>query len=152
MKPESAVKFERRFGRVFFPVHRWMFKTTGGRLGGRFEGRPMVLVAMTGAKSGQRREQLIQYMPDGDDFIIVASNGGRPQHPAWLHNVRAHPEIEALSRQAGHRGWTRATAHVLTRDEREAIWPRLDAFYPGYAHYQTLTDRQIEVVRLTPGP
>jgi F420H(2)-dependent quinone reductase len=148
MKPETAVKFERRWGRIFFPFHRWLFKSSRGVLGGRFEGRPMLLMTTTGAKSGQPREILIQYYPDGKDMVVVGSNGGREKHPAWLHNVRAHPQVKVL---AGRR-WLQTTAHVLTPEEREAMWPQLTTFYPGYAHYQTLTGRRIEVVRLTPEP
>ncbi len=148
MKPETAVKFERRFGKIFFPFHRWLFKTTRGYIAGKFEGRPMVLMTHRGAKSGQLRQTLIQYMPDGDNIVVVGSNGGREKHPAWLHNVRANPDVEVLVR--GKRFATHA--HVLTAEERQAIWPRLDAFYPGYSHYQTLTDRKIEVVTLTPKP
>jgi deazaflavin-dependent oxidoreductase (nitroreductase family) len=146
MKPETAVKFERRYGKWFFPVHRWMFKTSRGVLGGRFEGRPMLLMTTIGAKTGKQRETLIQYYPQGRDMIVVASNGGRDNHPAWLFNLRANPEVDVLVRA----GRLHTKAHVLTAEEREAIWPDLDAFYPGYAHYQTLTSRQIEVVRLSP--
>ena len=146
MKPETAVKFERRFGKVFFPIHRWMFKTSRGVVGGRFEGRPMLLMTTTGRKSGLRRETLIQYYPQGKDMVVVASNGGRENHPAWLFNIQADPDVDVLVRG----GAVKTKAHVLTAEEREAIWPELDAFYPGYAHYQTLTSRQIQVVRLSP--
>jgi deazaflavin-dependent oxidoreductase (nitroreductase family) len=105
-----------------------------------------MLMTTTGAKSGLPREILIQYYPQGDDMVVVASNGGRDNHPAWLHNVRKNPRVEV--RLGGKRIET--TAHVLTEADRDALWPTLTAWYPGYAHYQTLTDRRIELVRLTP--
>jgi F420H(2)-dependent quinone reductase len=146
MKPEAAVALERRWGWVVFPVHRWLYKTTRGVIGGKFDGRPMLLMATTGAKSGLRRETLIQYFPDGDDMVVVASNGGRPNHPAWLFNIRKNPAVDVVV----GRKKVRTTGTVLTEAERGAIWPRLTEWYPGYAHYQTLTDRRIEVVRLRP--
>ena len=146
MKPETAVRFERRFGKYFFPFHRFVFKHTRGYVAGRFEKRPMVLLFHTGAKSGQPRETLIQYYPHGDDIVVVGSNGGRPKAPAWLHNVQAHPDVRVLTRGKP----VPARARVLEGSEREAMWDELGAFYPGYKHYQTLTDRRIEIVALTP--
>jgi deazaflavin-dependent oxidoreductase (nitroreductase family) len=146
MKPESAIKLERRWGWIVFPIHRWMFKTTRGRVGGKFEGRPMLLLRHVGRKTGEQRETLIQYYPHGSDMVVVASNGGREQHPAWFHNVVANPDVEVEV----HGNRQPARAHKLDGDERAALWPELTAFYPGYAHYQTLTDRQIEVVALMP--
>jgi deazaflavin-dependent oxidoreductase (nitroreductase family) len=146
MKPETAVKFERRWGRIFFPFHRWLFKTTRGYVGGKFEGRSMLLLHHVGRKTGQPRETLIQYYPHGEEMIVVASNGGRDNAPAWLHNVQANPDVGVDIR--GKR--LKARARVLEGSEREVMWEELHDFYPGYKHYQTLTDRRIEVVALTP--
>jgi deazaflavin-dependent oxidoreductase (nitroreductase family) len=146
MKPESAIKLERRWGWIVFPVHKWLFKTTRGLIGGKFEGRPMVLLRHVGRKTGEPRETLIQYYPNGADIVVVASNGGRENHPSWYHNVLANPDVSVEVR--GKR--QAARAHVLDETERAALWPKLTEFYPGYAHYQTLTSRQIQVVALTP--
>ena len=148
MKPEAAVKLERKWGWLVFPVHKWLFKTTRGKVGGTFEGRPMLLLHHVGRKTGQQRETLIQYYPNGEQMVIVGSNGGRDTHPAWVHNVRANPDVEVDV--GGNR--RRATAHVLDDSERDALWPKLTQWYPGYGHYQTLTDRRIELVALTPKP
>src|SRR3954464_10087438 len=146
MKPESAVKLERRWGWIVFPVHKWLFKTTRGKVGGKFEGRPMLLLHHVGRKTGEARETLIQYYPRGNDMVVVGSNGGRDTHPAWVHNVRAKPDVEV--EVGGKR--MQATARLLDGDERDRVWAELSEFYPGYGHYQTLTDRKIEVVALTP--
>jgi deazaflavin-dependent oxidoreductase (nitroreductase family) len=148
MKPETAVKFERRFGRYFFPFHRWLFKTTRGYVGGRFEGRPMLLLRHVGRKTGEQRETLIQYYPHGAEMVVVGSNGGRPNAPAWLLNVQANPDVRVAVRGKQ----LKARARVLEGSEREAMWEELYDFYTGYKHYQTLTDRRIEVVALTPEP
>jgi deazaflavin-dependent oxidoreductase (nitroreductase family) len=149
MKPENAVKLERRWGWIVFPVHKWLYKTTRGVIGGKFEGRPMLLLHHVGRKTGQQRETLIQYYPHASgDMVIVGSNGGRDNHPAWVHNVTAHPDVEVTvrgKRQSAH-------ARVLDGEERELMWKELGEFYPGYPHYQTLTQRQIQVVALTPKP
>jgi deazaflavin-dependent oxidoreductase (nitroreductase family) len=146
MNPKSAVKLERQWGWLVFPVHKWLFKTTRGKIGGKFEGRPMLLLHHVGRKTGQPRETLIQYYPRGDDMVIVGSNGGRDNHPAWVHNLRANPDVDVDlggSRKSVH-------ARILDGTERETVWKELGEFYPGYPHYQTLTDRKIEVVALTP--
>src|SRR4051794_12584916 len=94
MKPASAVKLERRWGWVSFPAPNWWLKTTRGKVGGKFEGRPMLLLHHVGRKTGQARETLIQYYPHDNDMVIVGSNGGRDNPPAWLHNVRANPDVD----------------------------------------------------------
>jgi len=146
MKPEKAVKFERRYGKFFFPVHRWVFKASGGRIAGKFEGRPMVLVATTGAKSGQRREQLIQFMPDGDDVIVIASKLGMPEHPAWFHNARAHPDVKV-------NGDPYRAEVVDDEAERQRLWQAADKIFPAFATYRDRaaeTGRTIPILRLRP--
>jgi deazaflavin-dependent oxidoreductase (nitroreductase family) len=148
VNPASAVKLERKWGWLVFPVHKWLFKTTRGKVGGKFDGRPMLLLHHVGRKTGQPREALIQYYPRGDDMVIVGSNGGRDNHPAWVHNLRANPDVDV------DLGGDRKSVHarILDGAERDTVWKELGEFYPGYPHYQTLTDRKIEVVALTPKP
>jgi deazaflavin-dependent oxidoreductase (nitroreductase family) len=81
-------------------------------------------------------------------MVVVGSNGGRPNPPAWLLNVQANPGVGVDVR--GRR--IKARARVLEGAERDAMWEELYDFYTGYKHYQTLTDRRIEVVALTPEP
>lgn len=106
----------------------------------------MLLLTTTGRKSGEARTTPLLYMPDGDDYLVVGSNGGRPEPSAWFLNVRATPAVRI---QVG-RFKTSATAHVLGAEEKAAVWPRLGEHYEGWAYYQTLTEREIPVVRLTP--
>lgn len=107
----------------------------------------MLVLSTHGARSGLTRDVALLYYRQGSDFYVVASNGGRAEHPAWLANVRAHPTVRV--RVGGDRFC--GAAHVLDAHERDVIWSTLVRAYPGWAHYQTLTTRVIEVVTITCG-
>src|SRR5579864_2522873 len=86
-----------------------------------FGGRPLLLITTTGAKSGQRRTTPIMYVPDGDRLLVIASNAGAPLHPAWYHNLVAHPDvIVEVSTETFE-----ATAIVTTGEERQRLWTRI---------------------------
>ena len=121
------------------------FRATGGRVGGRFgKGQRILLLHHKGAKSGKERVSPLLYMPDGDDIVIVASKGGVDKHPAWYHNLRAHPDTEVELR-GEHR---RVRAHTATDEERARLWPMVVDMYKGYAEYQSYTERKIPLVVL----
>ncbi|WP_410505948.1 nitroreductase family deazaflavin-dependent oxidoreductase [Intrasporangium sp.] len=104
-------------------------------------GRPVVLVTMRGAKSGAiRKVPLMRVVRDGV-YAAVGSQGGSPDHPQWVHNLRAHPEVDL---QDG-RDTFRVRARELTPDERDEWWPVCVAAFPPYAEYQEKTDRVIPV-------
>src|SRR5438034_1014549 len=84
----AAVRLDRTVGRFIYPVHRMLYRLTGGRVGQKSAQGPMLLLTTTGRKSGQPRTQPLLYMPDGDNYVVVASNGGRDQPPAWWLNLR----------------------------------------------------------------
>jgi deazaflavin-dependent oxidoreductase (nitroreductase family) len=107
----------------------------------------VVLLEVTGAKSGKRRSVATLCMPDGKDIILVGSNWGQEKHPAWLFNLRANPEAKVTYR--GYRGPVHALE--LHGDERETMWQRLLAFNPPYGNYQASTSRQLPVIRLRRG-
>jgi deazaflavin-dependent oxidoreductase (nitroreductase family) len=122
------------------------YRLSRGRLGGTFDGAPVVLVHHVGAKSGEARVAPLLYLADGEDFIIVASYGGAPKSPAWFHNLKANPDTKIELR-----GETiRVHATVIPEPERTEIWPRLVDMYAAYADYQAKTERVIPLVRLTP--
>jgi F420H(2)-dependent quinone reductase len=123
-----------------------MYRMTGGLLGQSSSVGPMLLLTTTGRRSGQARTVPLLYMEDGGRFVVVGSNGGRPQPPAWLLNLTANPHADV---QVG-RLWHRVQAEILHGAARGDLWTRLGQFYAGWAHYQTLTDRSIPVVVLTP--
>ena len=146
MNPRTAVRIDRTVGPLFYKLHRWMYRLTGGFLGQTSPVGPMLLLTTTGRKSGQARTVPLLYMEDGGRFVVVGSNGGRPEPPAWLLNLRANPQAEVQVGSQRHR----VRAEILDGVARGALWERLTQFYAGWAHYQTLTERSIPAVVLKP--
>ncbi len=125
-------------------VHSWLYRRTGGSIGAKLGGRPMVLLTTTGRKSGKPRTTPLQYMKDGEDLIVVASNGGNTRHPGWWHNIQAEPRATA---QVGKTAMP-VRAETANTDERARLWPLLVATYSGYQDYEDETERTIPVVIL----
>lgn len=144
-----SVRVDRAVGRFVYPLHVRIYRLTRGRVGSWTPMGPIVLLAHTGRRSGRRYAAPLLAMRLGGGagaYAVVASNGGRPEHPQWLRNVEANPEVEVTER-----GDTRRMRATVASPERRAeLWPRLVSQYPGWAHYQTLTDREIPVVELEP--
>jgi deazaflavin-dependent oxidoreductase (nitroreductase family) len=127
--------------------HARIYRLTGGLIGHRLPGLPpTLLLDHVGAKSGKRRTTPLLYVDDGPNVVIVASKGGFPQHPAWYHNLRSHPDTVV---QIGSERRS-VTARVATEPERERLWPMAVETYPGYRDYQRRTDRTIPLVVLEP--
>ncbi len=117
------------------------------RSGDRFGGMDLLYLTTTGAKSGQQRQSTVARFADGDDaWLIVASAGGSARHPAWYHNIAAHPD-QVWIEFGGQR--TRVTPVQLEGEDRDRAWQRITASQPRYAGYETKTDRGIPVIRLT---
>ena len=120
------------------------FHANGGKVGGPFEGAPLLLLTTTGAKSGQRRTTPLVYMPDGDRMIIFASKAGAPTNPDWYHNLVAHPQVTV---EVGTETFE-AQAIVITGEERDRLYAQQAARNPGFAEYETKTTRLIPVIAL----
>jgi deazaflavin-dependent oxidoreductase (nitroreductase family) len=120
------------------------FRANEGRVGGNFEGAPLLLLHSTGAKSGQERVNPMMYQAVGDGFAVFASKSGADTNPDWYFNLKAHPEVRI---EVGTETLD-VTARVLDAEEREPIWETQKERYPGFADYETKTDRVIPVVRL----
>jgi F420H(2)-dependent quinone reductase len=146
VKPENAVRFDRTLGPLFYKLHRWMYEASDGRVGARSSQGPMLLLTTVGRRTGQPRTNPLLFMRDDDSFVVVASNGGRAQPPAWYLNLQAEPK--ATVRDGRRR--LDVVAEMPAADEREELWRRLHEFYAGWSHYQTLTDRDLPVVRFRP--
>jgi deazaflavin-dependent oxidoreductase (nitroreductase family) len=128
--------------------HRSLLKLSGGRLGWRAGGMPVVELTTRGRKSGQRRVvMLTSPVQDGDAIVVVASRGGDDHHPAWFLNLLDDPDVEVAF--AG-KPTQRMRARVATPTQRAELWPRVTAAYTRYAGYQTKTDREIPLVLLEP--
>jgi F420H(2)-dependent quinone reductase len=107
---------------------------------------PICLVTTTGRKSGQARTVPLCYLQDGDNVVLVASQGGLPTNPQWFGNIRANPAVEIeIGKQR-----TAYQARKATQAERDRLWPELLELYADYASYQAWTDRQIPVVICEP--
>lgn len=128
-------------------MHPRIYRATGGRIGGRLPGLPPILVLdHVGAKSGAERSSALAYVPDGENVLIVASQGGSPTHPAWFHNLKANPDATI---QVG--GDVREVrARVAAPAERAELWPKVTAAYSGFQRYQEQTERMIPIVVLEP--
>ena len=113
--------------------HAALYRATGGRVGRRLPGLPsLLLLDHVGAKSGRLRTTPLVYMPDGERMLVVASKGGHPHNPGWLHNLRAHPETEV---QIG-RERIRVRAREANGDERERLWPKAAEYTPHWGRYR----------------
>jgi deazaflavin-dependent oxidoreductase (nitroreductase family) len=130
-------------------IDRPLLARTGGRIS-TGAGAPVGLLESFGARTGRRRRAPLLYLEDGDRLVLVASNGGRAEHPAWLHNLRRRPEVRFLSRE---RGWQRYRAHEAVGAERARCWDAATDLFAGYERYQRRTGaRRIPVVVLEPIP
>ncbi|MGH9205503.1 MAG: nitroreductase/quinone reductase family protein [Acidimicrobiales bacterium] len=148
MDPKRAVKLDRTVGRWVYPAHRAVYRLTGGLIGHRSGTGPILLLTTTGRRTGRARTNPLLYMQEGQDFVVVASNGGRDEAPAWSLNLKDQPSAVV---QVG-RSKMRVLAEILGPGDKEALWPKLTAFYKGWGYYQQLTDRQLPVVRLRRSP
>ena len=122
------------------------FRAHEGRVGGSFEGTPLLLLHHTGARSGEKRINPLAYQRDDGRYVVFASKGGAPRNPAWYHNLKAHPNatievgtdtIEVLASEA-------------SGEERERLFNTQAERIPQFAEYERRTERTIPVVVLTP--
>lgn len=133
--------------RTIGALNVWVYRLSNGRLMGRFPGgAPVCLLTTRGRKSGRPRSVPLLFLVDGDDLVVVASQGGAPRHPGWYFNLSANPLAEV---QIGGRRFS-VTAHTVDEADKAALWPRLVALYPPYETYRRRTARSIPVVRLHP--
>ena len=122
------------------------FRANGGKVGGQFEGAPLLLLHTTGAKTGQERVNPVMYRADGNRLVVFASKAGADTNPDWYHNLRANPaatvEIGTATKPV--------RARVAGPDERDRLWSAHKKEWPGFADYESKTSRQIPVVILEP--
>ena len=131
----------------FVPVHRVLFRLSGGRVLGRLEGTGVLILVTKGRKSGEPRSSPLLYFrfEESDDLIVVASNYGQDRHPAWYLNVAADPNV--FVETSGER--FAAEAHTAQGQERAALYDKVVAANPRFAAYRASTRRQIPVVALS---
>ncbi len=148
----SSLKFrilkaigDRGWWKYVSPVHIWIYRTSGGRLGHSAGGISNLVLTAQGRRSGEARAVALTYFQDGDNWILIASNGGRPQHPAWWLNLVQQPQA---SIQVGADTFA-VVASEATGAERQRLWQAAVRYNPMYGEYEKMTKRQIPVVVLT---
>jgi deazaflavin-dependent oxidoreductase (nitroreductase family) len=124
------------------------FRSNGGKVGGQFEGFPLLILTSTGAKSGERRESLVGYFDIDDKIYVVGSAAGRDASPGWVFNLRAQP---AVTVEIGSGPPRDAVAHELPRAERNRLYEVIVERAPGFGEYAKKTDRVIPVFELASG-
>jgi len=134
--------------KVLSAVHTRLYRLTRGRIGHRAAGLASLLLTTTGRRSGSARTVALTYVPNGRDYVVVASNGGADRPPAWWLNLQARPEAIV---EVGP-DTVPIVAHAADAAERQQLWPMLTAANPFYTRYEELTARAIPVVILRPRP
>jgi len=137
-------------GRRSTKIHVAIYRRTRGRIGGNLPGWPQPRIALvdhTGAKTGTKRTSPLLYHERGDAIVVAGTKGGQPTHPAWFHNLMANPDttiqIDSEVRQV--------RARLATDEERDQLWKKMVAIYPGYDFYErNAKGRKIPIVILDP--
>jgi deazaflavin-dependent oxidoreductase (nitroreductase family) len=121
------------------------FRNNHGRVGGNFEGAPLLLLHALGRRTGRERVNPLMYLKDGERLLVFASKGGADTNPDWYYNLKAHPDIQI---EVGDEKID-VHAHEVMGTERDAIYARQATMYPAFADYQRRTKRIIPVIALT---
>jgi len=131
---------------LFGDDHVREYEATGGKVGHDWNGTSCLILRTIGRKSGQVRKFPLIYGRDGQDYVIVASKGGAPDHPGWYKNLVAHPDVEIQV-------WDQVipvTARTGTAEDKQRVWAQMTRMWPDYDKYQAGTPREIPVVLLRP--
>jgi deazaflavin-dependent oxidoreductase (nitroreductase family) len=147
MSEDEPMTVKDQLFRAVTGLHKGLYNVSGGKIGGRGMGMPVVILTTTGRTSGQPRETMLTTpLIIGDKVTLVASFGGDDREPSWCKNIRKTPAV-----QLAIEGQTRQmVAHVADADERAQLWPQITSAHTNYAGYQRKTDREIPVVVLEP--
>jgi deazaflavin-dependent oxidoreductase (nitroreductase family) len=126
--------------------HIRAYRETDGEVGYIWNGVPTLLLTATGRRTGRALTSALIFGRDGDDYLVVASMGGAPQHPSWYRNLLAHPEAEIQVKAER----IPVISQAASAAEKPRLWQIVVDLWPNYATYQTRTDRDIPVVVLSP--
>ena len=131
---------------AFVRLHAALYRASNGRVGGHLAGLEVLLLTTTGRRSGMRRTIPLGHIREGEAYVVIASNGGQDQHPAWYLNLRGDPHAQI---RLGARTFD-VVAEPARGEQRARLWARVIAAGPRYAGYATATTREIPLVLLTP--
>ena len=130
--------------RLFYTLHRAIYRLSGGRIFSRMVGCPVVLLTTTGRKSGEPRTAPLFGFEEGQSIIVIPSNAGKKHYPSWYLNLRANPQAQVQV----ERELRQVSAREATPQEQERLWVYVTSLYAGYDAYRERTDRDISVVFL----
>ena len=146
--PWSVMRSEFKLIRTISKIHEYIYRISRGRVGKQLGKVAFLLLTTTGRKSGKKRSVPLTAIPYGANFILVASFGGSPVHPAWLINIRQNPAVHirvgSIVEQA------KASIIETTDTGYEEMWEKAIATYGGYDNYKRATSRHIPIVVITP--
>jgi len=131
---------------LFGDEHVRQYEATGGKVGHDWNGATCLVLHTVGRKSGETRKFPLIYGRDGDDYLVVASKGGAPDHPGWYKNLLAHGDVKIQVRDKV----IPVRARTATAAEKKRLWPIMTGQWPPYDTYQAGTKRDIPVVVLSP--
>jgi deazaflavin-dependent oxidoreductase (nitroreductase family) len=131
--------------KVLFDTHRVVYEASDGRLGAHL-GLPMLLLTVTGRKSGEPRTTALVYFKDGDRYVVVGSDGGARRDPQWWKNL----QVESSGKMRVGRRQADVDTHLAQGDERVRLWAMGQDINPMWERYQRTTKRELPVVVLTP--
>jgi deazaflavin-dependent oxidoreductase (nitroreductase family) len=129
---------------LFGDEHVRRYRETGGREGYEWNGVKTLILTTTGRHSGLERSKALILGEDGDRYVVVASKGGAPRHPAWYLNLASDPNVQVQVKDDVFA----ARARTAEGEERERLWKLMAGIWPAYDEYQRKTDRTIPVVVL----
>ena len=132
--------------KVMISVYVFLYRATGGVVGGKIQGLPVLLITSIGRTSGKPRTVPLGFLRDSSTYVIIASNAGQPRHPAWFFNLQSHPEATIQAKHVH----VQVKAETANPEKTRELWARLMEVAPGYADYQKRTSREIPTVILHP--
>ena len=130
---------------LFGDDHVARYEETGGKVGHDWNDTSCLVLRALGRRSGEVRKVPLIFGRDGDDYVLIASKGGAPEHPGWYENLLAHPAVEIQV-------WNEVipvTARTGTAEDKKRVWPAMVAQWPDYDAYQEASSREIPVVLLS---
>ena len=132
------------FYKAFVKGHTFLYKLTGGKIGGNMVGMKAIILVTKGRKTGKLRETPLTYAEIDSDKYIIASAGGAPKHPDWYFNLEADPNVTV------YMGAEKldTTVQILSNQEREAVWPKIIEKHKFYEDYQSKVERIVPVIKL----
>lgn len=145
-RPSPGARIVKRLMQAGLSVHRALYRATSGKIGGAMGRTRILLLTTTGRKTGKQRTWPLAFFRDGENMIVVGSNGGQPRDPAWCHNLRSNP-VTTVRVGADT---IKVRAEQASPEESNRLWPMIVAQAPNFGAYRTKTAREIPLMILHP--